>query len=467
MELFAACFLVSFYLIWYQRESSFVLWLRPSQLRSYWSNEEIPTMGGISLFISLSFVFALLFGDLPPALWASIPLAVSGTFVGRHIYSHWISFFAQVLAIAIWFYLVPLQDLFLLQLGIGPWESFFLASSLLIFSLNSFEKIFAVADGWGSVLIIISLFFVFQLQGALHNPNLLLGLAGVTLAVFYWSFRPAKIILGPSGAHLIIFLLVTELFTWSPPHFGLHQIFVPLFLLALIFTEGLLSVIHFFRKNLQGPNLYQLFLQAGFSPISSWVLLAVLVISFSLTALLIEQKTNFYEAFSLVGFIAPVIIYLVYLLVKNKRERGRFLELKLKQYLVKSLNPANSIEASNEDQFIVYSFTSVTSELMSIDEKQLELWLKYIVDFIFESHSISSKFFMTAEGDLLVLDKNISNAKEFLAFHEKFQKVLGRGAEQHEFWPLLLLKLLPVFEVQRLPKNVEISIQEIESKKVA
>jgi hypothetical protein len=67
---------------------------------------------------------------------------------------------------------------------------------------------------------------------------------------------------------------------------------------------------------------------------------------------------------------------------------------------------------------------------------------------------------MSLDGDLLILDPKINGALRFHNFHQKFHDYMYSSINNNGYWPLMLLKYMPIIEVGRLPGNIEITITE-------
>jgi UDP-GlcNAc:undecaprenyl-phosphate GlcNAc-1-phosphate transferase len=439
--------------------------------RRRWYKGPTPLLGGLAIFAALIFTDLFFSGNINPLFFAILPLIFVGIIDDQREISYQLKLVFQVMSVASWIYITPVEDVFIYHLGLSPfWTYLFSAFWILsiINSINMIDGMDGLASGFGIVVCTVML----MLQGDLQNPRLILALAGGLCGFIYWNLKPAQIYLGGAGAHLIGFVLSTQLLTWVPLNKDFFDILIPLFIMAFPEVDILLTVVRRVRgcRSLflgDGQYIYQKVLRAGFTVSKAWLLIMSVVGLLGLFATRIEMQTERALVVGLSVFMVVVFSYMLYLIFQMEEQRKDYFDQYLQNLFKEHLKPIDLVEVSAEDCLIVYSFSDLREELLRLKNSQLERWLVDSVQFIKTHHSEDSRIFMSSDGDLLVLDPKINGALKFHSFHQRFHDYMFASANHNEFWPLLLLKYMPIIEVGRLPGNIEISITELESGKVA
>jgi hypothetical protein len=216
-----------------------------------------------------------------------------------------------------------------------------------------------------------------------------------------------------------------------------------------------------------GEHIYHRILRSGFTVNRVLLIIIGAAGSLGIFGILIaaQGNTKLLVVFSII--IPAIFSYMLYLFFQMEASRRDYFDQYLKNLFKEHLNPIDLVEVSSEDCLIVYSFSDFSEELLRLNDSQLERWLVEGVQFIKANHSDKSKIFMSSDGDLLVLDPKINGALRFHNFHQKFHDYMIASAHHKDFWPLMLLKYMPIVEVGRLPGSIEITITEETSTKVA
>lgn len=473
MGLLLISFVISFFLVLQFRFAiSYFGFNSRQDSRRRWYNGPIPLLGGLSVFASLVLSDLYYTQQISLYIWALVPLLVIGIVDDQRDLSYQVKFVFQFMAIAIWLWSTPVQHIFLTHLGIDtPWV-YLLTVFWLLTIMNAFNMTDGM-DGLASGVGILLCFFLLILPGQLKHPHLILLLAGALCGFIYWNLKPAKIYLGGTGAHLIGFVLATELLTWTPPVYDTMKIFVPLFLLAFQEIDILMAVV---RRAKAGRNIflgdmhhiYHRLSRAGFGiwSILMIIMSVVAILGFFTVLIAGHQKPDgqIWVSVSMTG----LFLYLLHLVLQMEAYRKDYFDEYLKVLVLNQLDALDIIEVSSEDSMVVYSFSDFREELLRMSNEDWQKWLQQAIYFIKTEHSSQSLIFMSSDGDLLILDPKINGALKFHNFHQKFHDVLAAKSPINFYWPLLLLKYMPIVEVGRLPGNIEVTItEEAVSTKVA
>lgn len=450
---------------------AFYGFLSRQDYRRRWYNGPTPLLGGLTIFASL-IVCNLFFNyEVNPLYFSLLPLVFIGILDDQREISYKLKFLFQFVSIGIWVYLTPYETIFLYKLGFTPLLSYLLSCLWLLTIINAVKMLDGM-DGLVSGFGIIVSAFMLMLHGDLQNPQLILTLAGALCGFIFWNLKPAQIYLGGVGAYLISFILGTQLLTWTPANSNLTQILVPLFNMALPEVNILLAVFRglssgrsVFLKD--GQYIYHRVLRSGFSVTRAWLLLMTAVVMLAQFAVLIEVQNNLVILGGFSLFMSVLFSYLLVLIYQIEGSRKDYFDQYLQNLFKEHLKPLDLVEVSAEDCLIVYSFSDFRDELLRLKNAQLERWLIDSVQFIKTQHSRDSQIFMSLDGDLLILDPKINGALRFHNFHQKFHDYMVTSANHNEYWPLLLLKYMPIIEVGRLPGNIEVTISEVESGKAS
>jgi UDP-GlcNAc:undecaprenyl-phosphate GlcNAc-1-phosphate transferase len=465
MSVFILSFAITFILVYRMRYYiSFYGFVSRQDYRRRWYKEPTPLLGGLSILASLIFTELIFTNQINSLFIMIFPLILVGVIEDQREVTYKLKILFQIISISLWLYLTPVETIFLSQLGFSVMTTYFLAGVwvfIIINSINLIDGMDGLACGFG---IIISIFML-NLDGNILNPQLLFSLIGSLCGFIYWNLKPAQIYLGRAGSHLIGFILSTQILTWHPINAHLINILVPFFLMTFPLMNILMAVWRKYRdfRTLsfgEGYHIYHLIIRSGFSVIKTWIFIMTAVAILAYYALLIALQSNTV----LLGLFSVSIVilfsYMVFLVFQMEKTRSDYFDQLVQNLFKEHLKPIDLVEVTSEDCLIVYSFSDFKSELLRLPNGQLERWLVDAVQFIKTHHSEHAKIFMSLDGDLLILDPKINVALRFHNFHQKFHDYIFASANHNEYWPLLLLKYMPVIEVGRLPGNIEIEISE-------
>jgi UDP-GlcNAc:undecaprenyl-phosphate GlcNAc-1-phosphate transferase len=464
--------MVSFYIVLrYRFEIRYFGFTSRQNSQKRWYNESIPLLGGLAIFVSLFISDLLCTQEINIYLWAIVPLLFLGVINDQMDLSVPAKLAFQLVALAIWFMNISADQLLPNHFGLSISGTYFTSTLWLLAVINAFNMIDSM-DGLASGVGILISIFLLVLPGQLAHPYLVLSLAGALCGFIYWNLRPAKIYLGATGAPLIGFVIGTELLTWMPPNFDEVQILVPLFLLAYPGIDLLLALLQRWKMDGKlfsgGMNqIYHRLGRAGMSIQKIWIILMIIVATLGSFAVLISSHKNPNQQFFIALLVVGLFSYLLYSSYQLESQRKDYFDDFLKLNICDHLNALDIVEVSAEDCMVVYSFSNFRDELLRMTDDEWQKWLFEAVQFIKMEHSLKSLIFMSSDGDLLVLDTKINGALKFHNFHQKFHDSMSAKSPTYLYWPLLLLKYMPIIEVGRLPGNIEVTVTEESSADVA
>lgn len=185
--------------MWPSPEVGYRVWTSAAKRR------RVPLLGGVPSYLAVGmagYVFHL--SDLKIVLLAGLPLILTGAVDDVRELKAKQKLAGQLLAVALWFYVIPSESLLLSKLGV--WEPLAIGISAfwmlgIINALNMIDGMDSEAAGFS---MIVCGFFV--LLFGLSGPGLSsLAVMGGCMGFLFFNWPPARIYLGDSGSTFLGF----------------------------------------------------------------------------------------------------------------------------------------------------------------------------------------------------------------------------------------------------------------------
>ncbi|MCB0363924.1 MAG: undecaprenyl/decaprenyl-phosphate alpha-N-acetylglucosaminyl 1-phosphate transferase [Bdellovibrionales bacterium] len=371
----------------------------------------VPLLGGVPSYLAVGmagYVFHL--SDLKIVLLAGLPLILTGAVDDVRELKAKQKLAGQLLAVALWFYVIPSESLLLSKLGV--WEPLAIGISAfwmlgIINALNMIDGMDSEAAGFS---MIVCGFFV--LLFGLSGPGLSsLAVMGGCMGFLFFNWPPARIYLGDSGSTFLGFFLAAMGATLPIPLVtpAWHFLLVPLFLLALPEMDALLSIARRIRSRtslMKGDHdhVHHKLMKLGFKVPQALAVLFIATAYCGLTALILRHLD---EPLMVLGVIALsmtgllVVLGSVYLMeYKQARQVSSYSQTLIAQNLpIKN----NVILDAESFRSVVYDLMPYYKELQQRGIVRVQEFIQDFSEFI-KCHHPNGQLKMIGAYSIIVVE---------------------------------------------------------------
>lgn len=258
------------------------------------NTQKVALLGGGAIFLA-SLVTSVLFGifDFKIIFLSALPLIFAGVLDDIYELSARKKFFGQILAVSLFLYLTPTNQMLFNSLG-WPIPFTYAVSGFWMIGIINAMNMFDGMDGEAASFSIIALIGIAFLPW--HNSDLALlsVLVGSVTGFLVLNFQPAKIYLGDSGSTFLGFLLSALCITGHFGEISQSAIFAPLFIMALPEIDAVLAM---WRRLTKGSSpfvgdhdhIHHKLLKLGLTVRQTFLLLCFVSIATAMTAVFAIQ----------------------------------------------------------------------------------------------------------------------------------------------------------------------------------
>lgn len=148
----------------------------------------------------------------------------------------------QFLALAIWAYLVPVNELVLSKIGLPSVLALSLSCFWILGLINALNMIDGMDSEASGITLIVGLFFILLMGLADPRVLVVVSVVGCCCGFLFFNWPPARIYLGDGGATFLGLFLGTTASRLPIPGDSIHFVLVPLFLVAFPQVDTMLSI---------------------------------------------------------------------------------------------------------------------------------------------------------------------------------------------------------------------------------